>query len=69
MIDHQPIPEAHQKRLKALMAVKKISGAARLLGRDRQTIKSAAAGIPVHPFIAGELAKAIAERDKEGKNP
>ena len=71
MIDHQPIPEAHQKRIVALIAAAKggKSGAARLLKCDRQTVKAAAAGLPVHPYTAGRLAQAIAARDKEGKNP
>jgi hypothetical protein len=69
MIEHRPIPEAQQKRIAALIALKGKSGAARILKRDRQTIKAAAAGLAVHPYIAEQLAAEIAERDRQGKNP
>jgi hypothetical protein len=75
MIDYQPLPEAQQKRIAAVIADKKrgtsggVSHASRIFKCARQTIKAAAAGQPVHPYIAGKLAEAIAARDKEGKVP
>jgi hypothetical protein len=72
MIDYQPLPEAHQKRIAAVIADKKpggVSHASRIFKCARQTIKAAAAGQPVHPYIAGKLAEAIAARDKDGKVP
>ena len=71
MIDHRPLSEVLQKRITELIATAKggKSGAARILKRDRQTIKAAAAGLPVHPYIAQKLAEAFAERDRKGQNP
>jgi hypothetical protein len=70
MINYQPIPEAHQKRIAAVIAAKGgKSQAARLFDCNRLTIKSAAAGQPVHPWMAEHLAKKIAERDAAGKQP
>jgi hypothetical protein len=70
MINYQPIPEAHQKRIAAIIAAKNgKSQAARIFGCSRQTIKAAAGGLPVHPWSAKELAEKIAARDAAGKNP
>lgn len=69
MIDYQPLPENHQRRVAAIIAVKNKSGAARIFGRARQTIKAAAAGLPVHPWVALKIAKIIDERDAAGKVP
>ena len=69
MIDYQPIPEAHQRRIAAIIAVKNKSGTARIFKCARQSIKAAAAGLPVHPYLAIRLAQTIAERDIAGKSP
>jgi hypothetical protein len=70
MLNYQPLQEAHQKRLVAIVAAKGgKSQAARLLGCSRLTIKAAMAGQPVHPYTAESLAKKIAERDAAGKSP
>lgn len=71
MISYQPLPEDLQKRIAALIEAKSggKSQAARLLGVCRQTVKAAARGLPVHPYIAAKLAEKIAERDREGRRP
>ena len=70
MIDYQPIPEEQQKRIVEIIQAKGgKSAAARIFCCARQTIKAAAAGQPVHPWIAQSLAGKIAERDAAGKVP
>ena len=71
MIDYQSLPADHQKRIVAVIKAKKgnKSAAARVFRCARQTIKSAAAGLPVHPWFAERVAKMIAERDAAGKVP
>jgi hypothetical protein len=69
MINYQPLSETHQNRLKAIIAAKNKSGAARIFECARQTIKSAAGGLPVHPYLALRIAQAIAKRDADGKQP
>ena len=69
MIDYQPLPENHQKRIVAIIAVKNKSGAARIFGCTRQSIKAAAGGLPVHPYLALRLVQKLAERDAAGKVP
>jgi len=70
MINYQSLPGAHQARINAVIAAKGgKSQAARIFGCARQTLKNAAAGLPVHPWIVTSLAQKIAERDAAGKNP
>lgn len=70
MLDYQPLPEAHQKRVQAIIVAKGgKSAAARLFGVTRQTIKAAANGLPVHPWTAENVAAKIAARDAAGKAP
>ena len=69
MLTYQPLPEAHQRRLAAIVAAKNKSGAARIFGCCRQTIKAAAGGLPVHPYFAYRVAEMIEKRDAEGKRP
>ena len=69
MINYMPLPESQQKRIAEVIHAKGKSGAARIFKCCRQTIKAAAAGQPVHPWMAERLAKYIAERDAVGKTP
>ena len=71
MIDYQPLPEVLQKRVAAIVANAKggKSQAARILKCSRLTVKAAAAGLPVHPWMEERLTKLIAERDAAGKVP
>jgi hypothetical protein len=70
MITYQPIPEEQQRRLAAIFRAKGgKSQAARIFKCCRQTIKAAASGQPVHPWMAERLTKMIAERDAAGKSP
>jgi hypothetical protein len=70
MINYQPLPENHRNRILAVIAAKGgKSQAARIFKRARQTIKAASAGLPVHPYVAEQIAAVIAARDAEGKNP
>ena len=69
MLTYQPLPENHQNRLRDIVASKNKSGAARIFGCCRQTIKAAAGGLPVHPYFALRVAEMLAKRDAEGKQP
>ena len=69
MLTYQPMPENHRHRIKDIIAAKNVSGAARIFECARQSIKAAAGGLPVHPYLALRLAQAIAKRDAEGKQP
>lgn len=70
MINYQPLSEDLQKRVASIIEAKGgKSQAARLLDVCRQTIKAAAKGLPVHPYVATKLAEKIAERDREGRRP
>jgi len=70
MVNYQPLPEEHRNRIAALVVAKKgKSAAARLLGCNRSTVRSALSSQPMHPWMLDRIAKAIAERDREGKNP
>ena len=70
MINYQSLPEVLQKRIAAVIAAKGgKSQAARIFECNRQTIKAAATGAPVHPWMAKHLAEKIAERDAAGKTP
>lgn len=70
MLNYQPLPEALQRRLAAIVVAKGgKSQAARLFDCSRMTIKAAIAGQPVHPWTADNVARKIAERDAAGKNP
>ena len=71
MITYQPLPEVIQKRIVAVIAAAKgnKSHAARVFKCSRLTIKAAAAGLPVHPWMEERFTKMIAERDASGKQP
>jgi hypothetical protein len=70
MVNHQPLPETHRNRIAAVIRAKGgKSQAARIFECSRSSIKTAVEGGNIHPWLADRIAKAIAKRDAEGKQP
>lgn len=63
------LPEALRQRVQALIDLKGLGMATRLLGSNPNTVKCAVLGGIVQEGTVALFEKRIDERDREGKNP